>query len=79
MKQLSLKFAFMENTRVEEITSLNPKFFHVALLNNTNFRIQRVTLTAPQDSSNTNGIHLEGCAGIKILQCKIGTEDDCNS
>ncbi|XP_031488532.1 exopolygalacturonase-like [Nymphaea colorata] len=76
---VSLKFAFMKNTRVEGITSLNPKFFHIVLLNNIGFLIQNVHITAPGDSPNTDGIHLEGCVGVKILQSDIATGDDCVS
>ncbi|CAN6453901.1 unnamed protein product [Victoria cruziana] len=76
---VSLKFAYLSNTEVEGITSLNPKFFHMALLNNKNFKIHNIKATAPKDSPNTDGIHLEGCIGVRIMDSSFATGDDCIS
>ncbi|KAF3789071.1 Polygalacturonase, partial [Nymphaea thermarum] len=75
----SLKFAYTNNTVVSGITSLNSKFFHYALLDNTNFKADNLRITAPNESPNTDGIHLERCRGVSIIDSQIGTGDDCIS
>ncbi|XP_031500982.1 exopolygalacturonase-like [Nymphaea colorata] len=76
---VSLKFAFLKDTVVSGITSLNPKMFHIALLNNVGIKFQNVHIKAPGDSPNTDGIHIETSTGVKILQSDIATGDDCIS
>ncbi|CAL9087791.1 unnamed protein product [Musa textilis] len=75
----SVKFVNTNNTIVKDITSLNSKFFHMALLGCQNFKGSGITITAPATSPNTDGIHLEGNTGVTIASSKIGTGDDCVS
>uniref|UniRef100_A0A7N2L8L5 Polygalacturonase n=1 Tax=Quercus lobata TaxID=97700 RepID=A0A7N2L8L5_QUELO len=44
-----------------------------------NLQIQHVTITAPGDSPNTDGIHIGHSSKITINNAKIGTGDDCVS
>ncbi|CAN6453377.1 unnamed protein product [Victoria cruziana] len=76
---VSLKFAFLKDTEVTGITSLNPKMFHIALLNNERITFHDVHIKAPEDSPNTDGIHIETSTGVKIMKSDIGTGDDCIS
>ncbi|CAN6453392.1 unnamed protein product [Victoria cruziana] len=76
---VSLKFAFLKDTEISGITSLNPKMFHMALLNNERINIHDIHIKAPEDSPNTDGIHIETSTGVKILKSNIGTGDDCIS
>ncbi|THU73780.1 hypothetical protein C4D60_Mb04t26460 [Musa balbisiana] len=75
----SVKFVNTNNTIVKDITSLNSKFFHMALLGCHNFKGSGITITAPATSPNTDGIHLEGNSGVTIASSKIRTGDDCVS
>ncbi|CAN6454252.1 unnamed protein product [Victoria cruziana] len=58
---------------------IKSKLFNIVLLNSNDLVIQNVHIIAPGDSPNTDGIHIQGCVGVKILQCDIATGDDCIS
>ncbi|XP_042460693.1 exopolygalacturonase-like [Zingiber officinale] len=75
----SLHFEYTNNTVVKDITSINSKFFHVALMNCNNFQGSGITIKAPDNSPNTDGIHLESNSGVTISSSNIGTGDDCVS
>ncbi|KAL4200163.1 hypothetical protein AMTRI_Chr03g55040 [Amborella trichopoda] len=75
----SLKFHASKNVVLQDVTSLNSKFFHIAVLQSTNFKVTGVTVTAPGDSPNTDGIHIERSVGVTISHTNIGTGDDCIS
>lgn len=75
----SIKFMGLTNAVVEDITSVNSKFFHLALLSCSNFRVTNIKISAPETSPNTDGIHLERNTGVSITNADIGTGDDCVS
>ncbi|KAK9286629.1 hypothetical protein L1049_015029 [Liquidambar formosana] len=75
----NVKFVAMNKTIVRGITSLNSKFFHVALVECKNFKGSEIKISAPAYSPNTDGIHIERSSGVYISQSLIGTGDDCIS
>ncbi|KAJ0965028.1 hypothetical protein J5N97_026166 [Dioscorea zingiberensis] len=75
----SLKFVHTTNTRVRGIRSVNSKFFHIALVGCQNFWATNLRITAPADSPNTDGIHIDRSSGVSIHNSLIGTGDDCIS
>lgn len=75
----NLKFVAMNQTVVQGITSLNSKFFHIALVECKNFKGTKIKISAPADSPNTDGIHVERSSSVYISQSLIGTGDDCIS
>ncbi|XP_038986170.1 exopolygalacturonase isoform X2 [Phoenix dactylifera] len=75
----SVKFIATSNTVVENIKSLNSKFFHIALVGCKNFWGKNIKITAPSNSPNTDGIHIERSTGVTIYRSVIGTGDDCIS
>ncbi|EMS67494.1 Exopolygalacturonase [Triticum urartu] len=75
----SVLFVNNENTVVKDISSVNSKFFHFALLQNKNTQMINLRINAPGTSPNTDGIHIERCAGVTIADTKISTGDDCIS
>ena len=75
----SVLFVNSQNTVVRDVTSVNPKFFHMALLSVKNIRMSGLRIRAPPNSPNTDGIHIERSSGVSIVDTHIGTGDDCIS
>ncbi|KAK8962815.1 Exopolygalacturonase [Platanthera guangdongensis] len=67
------------DTAVMGITSVNSKFFHIGILGCTNFRSDSIKISAPEDSPNTDGIHVERSSNVPLSHLTIGTGDDCVS
>ncbi|KAF3486517.1 hypothetical protein F2Q69_00056949, partial [Brassica cretica] len=75
----SLKFVGMNRTVVRRISSVNSKFFHIALVQCRDFKGTRLNITAPSDSPNTDGIHIERSSNVYFSRSHIATGDDCVS
>ncbi|MCL7023935.1 hypothetical protein MKW94_013545 [Papaver nudicaule] len=75
----NVKFVSLTNTVVKSITSLNSKFFHIVLLDCKDFKASEIHISAPGNSPNTDGIHMERSTGVTIANANIGTGDDCVS
>ena len=73
------RFNFVTNSIVRDIKSKDIKFFHINVMGCKNLQIQHVTITAPGDSPNTNGIHIGRSSKSSITNANIGTGDDCIS
>ncbi|KAG8094797.1 hypothetical protein GUJ93_ZPchr0012g19039 [Zizania palustris] len=69
----------VNNGVVSGITLLNAKFFHMKIYRCNDVTIRDVTITAPEDSPNTDGIHVTDSSKISIFSTTIGTGDDCIS
>ena len=59
-----LKFIFVKDSIVSDITSKDSKNFHVNILGCKNLTFNRVTITAPGTSINSDGIHMGRCVGV---------------
>nr|POF10832.1 polygalacturonase [Quercus suber] len=75
----NIRFNYVTNSKVQDITSKDSKFFHINLLECKKLQFQHVTITAPTDSPNTDGIHVGRSSQITITNADIGTGDDCIS
>ncbi|KAF9621391.1 hypothetical protein IFM89_020590 [Coptis chinensis] len=75
----NVKFVSMTKTRLRGITSMNSKFFHIVLLDCKDFHGTGIKISAPANSPNTDGIHIERSTGVLISNSVIGTGDDCIS
>ena len=64
---------------IQDITTKDSKQFHVNVLGCQNITFQRFTVSAPETSLNTDGIHIGRSNGVKILNSNIKTGDDCVS
>uniref|UniRef100_A0A803MEB4 Uncharacterized protein n=1 Tax=Chenopodium quinoa TaxID=63459 RepID=A0A803MEB4_CHEQI len=72
-------FNFVTNSKVIGLTSKDSKIFHFALLGCKHLEMTDITITAPADSPNTDGIHIGRSEFIIIRGFTIGTGDDCVS
>ncbi|PPD80589.1 hypothetical protein GOBAR_DD22499 [Gossypium barbadense] len=75
----NVKFLAMNRTIVRGITSVNSKFFHMALVECKNFKGSKIKISAPADSPNTDGIHIQRSSSVYFSRSLIGTGDDCIS
>ena len=74
-----MKLFNVNTARIAKITSSNSKLFHFAVHGCRNVTFDHVTVIAPADSPNTDGIHISNSSGVNIMHSVIGTGDDCIS
>ncbi|KAK3187849.1 hypothetical protein Dsin_027410 [Dipteronia sinensis] len=74
---ISITFQFVRNAHINHITSLNSKNAHISLFGCDNMHFNKVRITAPGDSPNTDGIKIGNSKRISISKTAIGTGDDC--
>lgn len=65
--------------KVKGLTFQNSQQMHFVISRCESVRIYSVVVSAPEDSPNTDGIHLTGSTNVVIQNSKIGTGDDCVS
>nr|QDK56820.1 polygalacturonase [Mangifera indica] len=75
----SIAFSWSRNIVLNGLRSINSQIFHVALNHCNNVSIKNVQITAPEDSPNTDGIHMQASTGVTISSSNIATGDDCVS
>ncbi|XP_059664501.1 polygalacturonase-like [Cornus florida] len=75
----NLRFNFVNNSVITDITTKDPKMFHMTVLGGSNMTFAKLNIIAPGDSHNTDGLHIARSNDIKVLDSKIATGDDCVS
>ncbi|XP_059434626.1 exopolygalacturonase-like [Corylus avellana] len=73
----NIKLIKVKNAIVRGISSVNSKGKHLFITMCEKIRIQKLHLTAPEDSPNTDGIHISNTNDVRIVQTNIATGDDC--
>lgn len=69
----------MTNSAIRSITSLDSKQFHILVLGGENLSFRNIKVIAPEDSANTDGMHIGRSTNITITDSIIQTGDDCIS
>ncbi|XVF62542.1 hypothetical protein PTKIN_Ptkin09bG0016300 [Pterospermum kingtungense] len=75
----SIDFINVSHANISSITLSNSKGFHLGLHGSNHIDIYNISITAPQDSPNTDGIHVSHSSNINIFSSIIGVGDDCVS
>nr|ACN85327.1 polygalacturonase precursor [Oryza brachyantha] len=75
----SIKLARVRNATIDGVTSLDSKFFHVVVAGSHDVEIRHVSIRAPGDSPNTDGVHIQGSSNVRVTDSAVGTGDDCVS
>lgn len=75
----SLAFSNSRDIVISGLTSVNSELYHIVIDGCQNALVQGVTVMAPGDSPNTDGIHVEGSTYVTIMGPDISTGDDCIS
>ena len=73
----TMRFDFITNGSVHDLHSINSKGGHFVLYGCENMNLTNLTLSAPGDSPNTDGIKIGESYGVNITSVNIGTGDDC--
>ncbi|CAL0315087.1 unnamed protein product [Lupinus luteus] len=74
---MGLGFAFVNNSNVNNIQSVNSQNAHISMYQCENITLSHITITAPSNSPNTDGIKMAKSKGININDVHIATGDDC--
>lgn len=75
----ALTFQECNNLRVADLSIKNAQQMHLVFQKCVNVRAVNLQITAPEESPNTDGIHVTETQNIIIDSCVIGTGDDCIS
>nr|XP_018680727.1 PREDICTED: polygalacturonase-like isoform X2 [Musa acuminata subsp. malaccensis] len=75
----ALFFSSCKNLVVEDLVVKDSQQMHVAFRRCTNVKASKLTISAPESSPNTDGIHVSGTKSILIKDTIIETGDDCIS
>ncbi|MFS7972166.1 putative glycosidase [Helianthus anomalus] len=76
---VTMRLDFVTNSIISHIRSINSKNSHFNLFACHNLNMSNIRISAPEDSPNTDGIHIGGSTKIKIRDSIISTGDDCIS
>ncbi|XP_057777792.1 polygalacturonase-like [Salvia miltiorrhiza] len=68
-----------KNIEISGLTSLNSQMFHIVINGCQNVKLQGAKVRAPENSPNTDGIHVQLSTAVTILNSVIRTGDDCIS
>ncbi|KAL3646070.1 hypothetical protein CASFOL_011250 [Castilleja foliolosa] len=75
----SLSLANVANVQIQDIKSVNSKMFHMKICDSQHVTVKHVTISAPADSTNTDGLHISRSSDINVIDSQISTGDDCIS
>ncbi|XP_074581016.1 polygalacturonase-like [Curcuma longa] len=75
----SLVLLGVTRAQVFGLSFINSAMMHVAVGESAGVRISNLNITAPAESPNTDGIHVERSRHVIITDCQISTGDDCIS
>ncbi|KAJ1687988.1 hypothetical protein LUZ63_019378 [Rhynchospora breviuscula] len=75
----SMTFRNSKDVLISGLTSLNSELYHIVIDNCDGVTVQSVKISAPGNSPNTDGIHVQGSNGVTVTGASIQTGDDCVS
>ncbi|KAI0516156.1 hypothetical protein KFK09_008828 [Dendrobium nobile] len=64
---------------VRDIQIINSPLCHLKFDNSRRVKVMNITISTPQASPNTDGIHLQNTTDVEIKNSNIGCGDDCIS
>lgn len=75
----ALSIAQSKNVVISGLTLMNSEVFHVSIFGSSGVTVRGAKITAPENSPNTDGIHIQKSSFVAITGSTIGTGDDCIS
>ncbi|TKY61676.1 Polygalacturonase protein [Spatholobus suberectus] len=76
---IAIRFFMSSNLTVQGLRIKNSPQFHFRFDGCKNVHIESIYITAPKQSPNTDGIHIENTDDVKIYNSVISNGDDCVS
>jgi polygalacturonase len=71
-----IRFVRCKDIAIEQVTLQNSPEWNIHPLLCERVRIDGVTITNPVPSPNTDGIDVESCRDVQVINCRIDTGDD---
>ncbi|XP_062088653.1 polygalacturonase [Humulus lupulus] len=75
----SITFNWVNDAVISGLTSINSQQTHFVINSCNNVVVRNLRLIAPDQSPNTDGIHVQGSTGVTIAGATLRTGDDCIS
>ncbi|KAK7309716.1 hypothetical protein RJT34_06669 [Clitoria ternatea] len=79
MKPTAIRFYSSNIITVRDIKIINSPLCHLKFDNSKGIKVYNITISSPENSPNTDGIHLQNTHDVEIQRSNIGTGDDCVS
>ncbi|XP_047320303.1 probable polygalacturonase At3g15720 [Impatiens glandulifera] len=76
-RPMGLKFSSCINLALRGLTHINPPSRHISILLCNQVTISGLTISAPENSPNTDGISISYSTNVNVTNSIIGTGDDC--
>jgi polygalacturonase len=67
------------NLQLSHFCSVNSPQMHIVIIASRSVRVKQLTIVAPGDSPNTDGVHVGQSEDVQITNSIISTGDDCVS
>uniref|UniRef100_A0A0D9WWQ7 endo-polygalacturonase n=1 Tax=Leersia perrieri TaxID=77586 RepID=A0A0D9WWQ7_9ORYZ len=75
----ALTFYSCKNLKVENLKVVNSQQIQISVEDCTDVKMSRLSITAPETSPNTDGIHITRSKNVHVTDSTIKTGDDCMS
>ncbi|XP_042002104.1 probable polygalacturonase isoform X2 [Salvia splendens] len=72
-----IEIMYSKNVQISNLTLLNSPSWNVHPIYSSNVIVQGLTILAPVNSPNTDGINPDSCTNTRIEDCYIVSGDDC--
>ncbi|CAN8266403.1 unnamed protein product [Cochlearia groenlandica] len=79
IKPTAVRFYASENVTVRDISIVNSPLCHVKFDDCDGVKVNNLTIFSPENSPNTDGIHLQNTRNVEIQHSNIACGDDCVS
>ncbi|KAJ0972959.1 hypothetical protein J5N97_020918 [Dioscorea zingiberensis] len=75
----TLRIGQSKNVLISGMRLVNSEMFHMVIFASNGVTVQGMSITAPENSPNTDGIHIQQSSGVTIQSSTMRTGDDCIS
>ncbi|XP_024024006.1 polygalacturonase At1g48100 [Morus notabilis] len=79
MKPTALRFYSSYDVTVRNIRIINSPQCHLKFDSSKGIKVDNITISSPENSPNTDGIHLQNTQDVEIQHSNVGCGDDCVS